>query len=132
MSSLDDINQMLEQETKKNKGDTWNKLDNSLKTQKLHKFAEKYGKDHNFPAKDTKALKAFLKQLVDSNKLKKVKDVIISKDTNDIESIPGLFYNNSTKEFTLRNLEKRVSTIKSLTPKRNTIVNIDAFIPVKI
>ena len=113
------IEEMLEQEKIKNKADTWNKLDKTQKIQKLHSFAERYGKDHTLPVKEIKNLKAFFVDSLDKGKLQKAKDVNYNKDTREIVGIPALHFNSDTRAFTLRNLDtKRVSTLKSLTPKR--------------
>jgi hypothetical protein len=113
------IEEMLEQEQLKNKAEAWNKLDKTHKIQKLHAFAEKYGKDHSLPVKETKNLKAFFVDSLDKGKLQKTKDVNYNKETREILGIPALHFNSDTRAFTLRNLDtKRVSTLKSLTPKR--------------
>ena len=41
-----DIDKILENEKQTNKNDNWNKLDKTMKIQKLHSFAEKYRKDN--------------------------------------------------------------------------------------
>ena len=41
------IDQLLELEKQHNKTEQWNKLDKTVKIQKLHQYAEKYGKEHN-------------------------------------------------------------------------------------
>lgn len=113
------IEEMLEQEKMKNKTEAWNKLDKTQKIQKLHAFAERYGKEHNLPVKETKNLKAFFVDSLDKGKLQKTKDVNYNKETREITGIPALHFNSDSKAFTLRNLDaKRVSTLKSLTPKR--------------
>jgi hypothetical protein len=113
------IEEMLEQEKMKNKTEAWNKLDKTQKIQKLHLFAERYGKEHSLPVKETKTLKAFFVDSLDKGKLQKTKDVNYNKETREILGIPALHFNSDTKAFTLRNLDtKRVSTLKSLTPKR--------------
>lgn len=115
------IDSILENEKQTNKQDTWSKLDKTVKTQKLHIFAEKYGKDHTLPNKDIKSLKTFFTDSLDKNKLQKTKDVVYDKDKGVISSIPALFFNITNRAFTLKNMDaKRVSTIKSLTPRRNT------------
>lgn len=113
LNSISNINQ-------NNKAKPWNKLDNSSKIQVLHIFAEKYGKDKKFPVKEIKMLKSYFTDCVlHKNKLNKSKDVNYDKDTETILSIPGLNYNNTSKSFTIRVTDqKRVSTLKSLTPKR--------------
>ena len=46
--------------------------------------------------------------------------------TGEIKDIPALHFNKATKHFTLKNLDKRISTVKSLPPKkvRGTAKNI--------
>jgi hypothetical protein len=114
-----DLDQLLEKEKQQNKVDTWNKLDKTLKTQKLHIFAEKYGKENSLPVKDIKSLKQFFLEALEKNKLQKTKDVLYDKEKGVIQSIPGLFFNTTNRAFTLKNMDaKRISTLKSLTPKR--------------
>jgi hypothetical protein len=129
-STTDEVNystvdKLLENEKQHNKTEPWNKLDKTVKIQKLHKFAEKYGKDNTLPAKDIKTLKAFFVQCLDQNKLQKAKDIVYDKETKDILSIPALHFNQSVRNFTLKVTDpKRVSTLKSLTPKRITEKNL--------
>jgi len=119
------IDSLLEKEKLHNKTETWNKLDKTVKIQKLHIFAEKYGKENNLPVKDIKSLKSFFIDCLEKNKLQKTKDVTYDKEKREIISIPALFFNVSNRNFTLKILDaKRVSTLKSLTPKR-TLLNND-------
>ena len=95
-NSLIHIDELLETEKKTMNSESWNKLDKRLKIQKLHAYAEKYGKENSLPMKEIKSLKMFFS---------------------------GLCFNNTSRAFTLRNLEKKVSTLKSLTPKRDNDEN---------
>ena len=97
----------------------WNKLENSTKIQKLHIFSEKYGREKNLPTKEIKLLKTYFTEcILHKNKLSKSKEVNYDKDMGIITNIPGLNYNNTSKSFTIRVTDnKRVSTLKSLTPK---------------
>lgn len=118
MKSLDNL---LEKERQYNKSEHWNKLDKTQKTQILHSFAEKYGREKGIPMKEIKQMKLFFNHCLERGKLSKVKDVVYNKETREIDSIPSLFFNAEKKQYTLRNIEtKRVSTLKSLTPKKNT------------
>jgi hypothetical protein len=118
-TSYSQLDSLLETEKQQNKSDTWNKLDKTVKIQKLHIFAEKYGKDNTLPVKDIKTLKHFFSEALNKNKLQKTKDVVYDKEKGVIQSIPALFFNVGNRAFTLKNLDvKRVSTLKSLTPKR--------------
>lgn len=120
------LDNLLEREKQQNRSETWNKLNKTVKTQKLHFFAEKYGKDNSLPAKDIKTLKHFFIDALDKNKLQKAKDVLYDKDKGTIQSIPALFFNTNQRIFTLKNMDvKRVSTLKSLTPKR--VVSTESF-----
>jgi len=113
------IDELLETEKQRNKNEAWNKLDKTQKTINLHAFAEKYGKEHGLPVKEIKHLKVFFSECLDKAKLQKTKDVVYNKDTREIVSIPALHFNTTSNAFTLKILDtKRVSTLKSLTPKR--------------
>jgi hypothetical protein len=118
------IDKLLENEKQKNKNEAWNKLDKTIKIQKLHAFAEKYGKENALPVKDIKLLKTFFIDCLEKNKLQKTKEVIYDKEKREIISVPALFFNTTNHNFTLKSTDaKRVSTLKSLTPKRVTANN---------
>ena len=122
-NSLIHIDELLETEKKTMNSESWNKLDKRLKIQKLHAYAEKYGKENSLPMKEIKSLKMFFSECLTKDKLSKVKDVEYDKQAGVIHSISGLCFNNTSRAFTLRNLEKKVSTLKSLTPKRDNDEN---------
>ncbi len=66
-------------------------------------------------------MKTFFVDCLEKNKLKKTKDVVYNKEKGQITSIPALHFNSNSHSFTLRIIDtKRVSTLKSLTPKRVT------------
>lgn len=116
---VSELDALLEKEKIRNKGEVWIKLDKTIRRQKLEEYAEKYGKEHNMSSKDLKLLKTFFNNCLEKNKLNKSKDVVYNKDERIITSIPALHFNQVTKNFTLKILDtKRVSTLKSLTPKR--------------
>ena len=113
------IDNILETEKLHNKADAWNRLDKTVKTAKLHDYAEKYGRENNLPIKDIKSLKLFFSDCLVKNKLHKTKDVLYDKEKQVITGIPSLFFNNINRSYTLRITDtKRISTLKSLTPKR--------------
>uniref|UniRef100_A0A6C0B2I1 Uncharacterized protein n=1 Tax=viral metagenome TaxID=1070528 RepID=A0A6C0B2I1_9ZZZZ len=113
------IDALLELEKQNNKNENWNKLEKSLKIQKLHVFAEKYGRENSMPVKDIKLLKTFFIDCLEKNKLQKTKDVTYDKESKEIINIPALHFNVTNRNFTLKIVDtKRVSTLKSLTPKR--------------
>ena len=122
-TKYNEIDRLLEKEKIRNKCDNWNKIDKTVKIQKLHQFAERYGKDHGYPSKDIKLLKVFFVDCLEKNKLQKTKDVTYDKGKQEIDAIPALHFNQATHNFTLRIIDtKRVSTLKSLTPRRAPVL----------
>jgi hypothetical protein len=117
-NSTDKIDELLEKEKQNMSSEPWNKLDKRLKIQKLHAYAEKYGKENSLPLKEVKSLKTFFSECLTKDKLSKVKDVDYDRETGIITNISSLFLNLGTRAFTLRNLDKKVSTLKMLTPKK--------------
>jgi hypothetical protein len=114
-SSIDLCN--LEKFLEDNKSSTseqWSKLDKTLKTQKILVYAEKYTKAHNLTPEENVKLILFLKDCLDKKKINRVKDVNYNKVTGEIIDIPVLLKLND--RFTLKNNDKRVSTIKCLMP----------------
>jgi hypothetical protein len=111
MSNLD---LFLENEKNNNSNEPWCKLNKTVKTKKLIEFVEVYIKENNMSYSEGELLIAFLKEAMDRKKLQRVKDVIYDKTTGLVKEIPALSYTKSTKHFTLKNIDKRLSTIKSL------------------
>ena len=69
------------------------------------------------------SLKEYLTTSLDKKKLQHVKDVQYDKASNKIKLIPSLHFNPTTRKFTIKRQEKRVSTLKSLgagKPKKKT------------
>ena len=118
-TSQEEVDSILENETQQNKSESWNKLNKTQKLQKLNTYAEKYGADQKYSAKDIKILKQFFLDSLERGKLQKTKEVIYDKNTQTIQEVPGLILHPTNHNFTLRIMDtKRVSTLKSLAPKR--------------
>ena len=123
IKSIEDDN---EKTSKMNPTPTWNKLTKINKKNKLYNYAETYAVENNYNANDLKMLKMFFLKTLDKGKLNKIKEVNYNVDTQEIISIPGLFFNQTTKNFTLRNMDpKHVSTLKSLPSPKNGKVKIE-------
>jgi hypothetical protein len=118
---VDKVHEMLEKEKQTNKLDSWNKIDKMMKLRKLNAFADRYARQNNLSIQEIKALKSFFSQCLDTMRLCKSKDVVYDRETQEIKSIPSLFMHPSHRNFTLRIMDvKRVSTLKSLAPRRKT------------
>ena len=115
------LDNFLENEKKNNKNEPWCKLNKTIKYTKILEFTELYKKEKNLDDNETSLLLHFLKDSLDKKKLLRVKDVVYDKDAGLIKDIPALVYTKEKKHFTLKNIDKRVSTLKSLSIKKNTI-----------
>jgi len=131
MSNLD---YFLENEKNNNSNEPWCKLNKTIKTKKLIEYVSIYIKENDMTESEGELLIAFLKEAMDRKKLQRVKDVIYDKITGIVKEIPALSYTKSTKHFTLKNIDKRLSTIKSLPPvskKTNGTLKNKNLIPIK-
>jgi len=118
LNDLSNLEKFLEDEKNNNQKEPWSKLDKTVRTKKMLSFAEDYCKEKELDETESDLLIQFLKDCLDKKKLSRVKDVVYNKETGLIKDIPGLFYNKSSRHFTLKNVDKRVSTLKSLPPKK--------------
>lgn len=124
-SNYSTTDELLEHEKQNNQNDNWNKLDKTMKLQKLYVYADKYAEKNGLSAEQISSLKLFFRDATEKGKFQKAKDVVYNKTNHEIDDILSLHWNDTTHNFTLRNLDtKKVSLLKSLTPKRVTTKNI--------
>lgn len=114
--NIKSVDSFLEKESKKNKTDTWNKIDKTSKIKQLNEFVDTIiAKEHaSLNEEERIVLKKYLEESLDKKKLQCVKDVLYDKTTGKIKSIPNLHFNSSLRKFTIKRNEKRTSTLKSL------------------
>ena len=131
-SDLSNLDKFLEDNKNSNQNEPWSKLDKTLKTKKLLQYADEYAKKNSLTSDEETKLHAFLRDSLDRKKLQRVKDVEYDKTTGEIKDIPALSFNKTNNHFTLKNIDKRVSTLKSLPPKKgvkgtvkNTAITIE-------
>ena len=118
-NDISNLESFLENEKTNNKNEPWAKLDKTVKIKKLVNYAEVYAKEKEYTEDEKRNLIKFLKDCLDHKKLQRVKDVIYDKTSGEIKEIPALSYNKLSNHFTLKNMDaKRVSTLKSLPPKK--------------
>uniref|UniRef100_A0A6C0ERU3 Uncharacterized protein n=1 Tax=viral metagenome TaxID=1070528 RepID=A0A6C0ERU3_9ZZZZ len=129
-NDLSNLEKFLENEKNNNQNEPWCKLNKTIKTRKLIDFVEVYKNDKKLDKEESELLLIFLKDSLDRKKLQRVKDVIYDKIIGTIKEIPALHYIKNSKRFTLKNIDKRISTVKSLSVKKsngtikNTLTNI--------
>jgi hypothetical protein len=115
----DAMENLLEKEKNKNKTESWNKLDKTRKIQLLQQYAETYGVSQGYHATEIQGLQQFFVNCLNNNKLQKTKEVLYDKENQKITGIPALCFNRVSQHFTLKIIDtKRVSTLKSLAPKK--------------
>jgi hypothetical protein len=125
-TDLANLDKFLENEKITNSNEPWSKLDKTAKIKKLAIFAENYKSNNNLSEDEYQELVTFFRDCLDKKKLQRVKDVNYNKETGEIKDIPALHFNKPTNHFTLKNIDKRVSTLRGLTPKKKqgTVKNI--------
>jgi hypothetical protein len=117
-NELSNLDKFLENEKNNNVNEPWCKLNKTIKTKKIQEYIQLYKEENNLNDEESSILFLFLKDCIDRKKLQRVKDVIYDKQTGIIKEIPALCYVKSNKHFTLKNIDKRISTLKSLAPKK--------------
>jgi hypothetical protein len=118
--SLFNLDKFLEDDKQISRKEPWSKLDKTMKTKKIMDFVASYSTEKKLKKEQKEALEAFLKDCLNRKRLQRVKDVDYDKENGVIKSIPSLVFNKTSKQkqFTLKNVEKRVSTLKSLPQNR--------------
>ena len=113
-----DIDKFLEDEKNKNKNASWNKLTKVDKINKLKTFSEEYGAENKLNESEIKELKTYLKSALDRKRLQNLKEVSYDKEIGKIIELTNLSYNKLNKKFTLKNNDKKSSTIKTNVTKK--------------
>jgi len=113
--SMDNLEKFLENEKNSSVNEPWCKLNKTIKIKKIIEYVlDIYKEQHELHENECEILIKFLKDCLDRKKLQRIKDVIYDKENGMIKEIPALTYVRTTKHFTLKNIEKRISTLKSL------------------
>jgi len=124
--NLVNLDKFLENEKLTNATEPWSKLDKTAKIKKLTVYALNYKIENNLSEEEYNKLITFFKDCLDKKRLARVKDIHYNKENGEIKEIPALFFNKQSNHFTLKNLDKRVSTLKGLAPKKKqgTVKNV--------
>jgi len=117
-NDMTNLDKFLENDKNNNVNEPWCKLNKTIKMKKLQEYVSIYKENNNLCDDESELLITFLKDCIDRKKLQRVKDVIYDKENGRIKEIPALHYMKTNKHFTLKNIDKRVSTLKSLAPKK--------------
>jgi hypothetical protein len=114
------IDNVLNKESVQYKKEPWCKLDKTTKILKLKEYVNNHLKNkYILNTTEVEKLTTYLVSCLDKVKLQRVKDVEYKKDVGNIINIPSLYFDKTTRKFTLKRCERRVNTLKSLSkPKK--------------
>ncbi len=118
-SNIQNIDELLELEKHKKTTKPWSKLEKMSKITKLYAYVDKIKDDEKLTPAEITGLKSYLRKCLERKKLQRVKDISYDKVLGIINGIPGLiFTKKGTRRFTLKNVDKKHSILKNLTPMR--------------
>lgn len=117
-NDISNLDLILDNESNINKKESWNKLDKSIKMEKINNYIDTLKKTHKLSKEEYSMLKTYLSNCLDKKHLYKNKDVVYIKESGLLENIPSLHFNNTTRKFILRKQQHHVSTAKCLGPKK--------------
>ncbi len=110
------INTALETE-KTDKPSTWNKLPKSDKAMCLNTYVSNVlSAEYELCDTEITSTKEYLRSAIDRKKLQKNKDVVFTN--GELEKVNGLVFNKQTRKFTIKDSEKKPSTLKNLAPTK--------------
>lgn len=115
---VENIDNFLNMEKQHNQKQPWCKLGDGTKIKKIYEYVNEYTAKNKLNEDDKKKLKLYLKKCMDRKKLQRVRDVQYNIIAQKITNIPGLIFHKEKNKFTLKNVDKKGSTLKSLAPKK--------------
>jgi len=115
------IDNVLNNESENYKKEPWCRLDKTTKIAKINFYVNnEVTQMYNLTPAETKTLIMYLVRCLDKEKLQRVKEVDYKKYCGIITNIPALYFEKTTRKFTLKRCEKRMNTLKSLSkPKKS-------------
>jgi hypothetical protein len=111
---------------KADKPAAWNKLPKSDKAMCLNTYVSSVlSTEYELTDTEVTTTKEYLRSAIDRKKLQKNKDVVF--EHGRLAKINGLVFNRQSRKFTIKDSEKKPSTLKNLAPtkKKSTISKIE-------
>lgn len=115
---LNNLEKFLETSTVKTSTDGWNKLDMTVKMQKVTDFVNEYHKEHSISDSERDELYKYVRDCLDKKKLTRVKDVDYNIETGKLVTIHGLYYNKTSKKYTIKNGDSKKSSVLNRLPQK--------------
>ena len=102
-----DINKMIDAEKDKKYNQTWTRLDNGSKLNRLLLYSEKCKEEYELSDNEHKKLQKLLISAVNKNKFSKISEINYDKDNGNITEIKVLQFNEDTRTFNLKFQENK-------------------------
>ena len=115
-----DIDSFLEKEKVINSDKPWSKLGKNKKIRKISHYIELRTEEFKCTIEEKEELRIYLVKCLKRKKLQRVKDVVYDTVSGSIKNIPGLSFDQTNRKFTLKKVDKKKSSLKSLAPKSRT------------
>lgn len=100
----------LNDDMDKNRKGVWSKLTKTAKIMKLKKYMKDLGESHHLTTEEVTKTTNVIIKMVERKKLSKNNELVYNQENGNIETIPGLVFNQTTRNFTL--LSDKPSTLK--------------------
>ena len=102
---------------------SWNKLSKSDKLLLLNNYVSNVlSKEYELDEKETLELKEYLQSSINRKKLHRNKDVSLDSNCSHVSKINGLLFNKQTRKFTLKDNDRKQSTLKKLAPTKSMLI----------
>ena len=118
IGTIQNMEDFLEKEKMYESKLPWGKLNKTKRYEKISEYIEAFSLKNSITEKNKTDLLAIVKTALNRKKLQRIKDVVYNKDTGIIKSIPAFDYDKETGILSLKNSDKKQSTLKSLAPKK--------------
>jgi hypothetical protein len=93
----------------------WIKLSKNIKI----KLVREYARNYSINSENNTKLEDYLVNSIMKNRINKAKDIEYNVEEGVIKNIPNLYFNDKSRNYSLKNNEFRKTILKNLTPKNN-------------
>lgn len=107
------IQQMMIDDNNANR--PWIKLSKNVKIRLIREYSRKYSDN----IEENSKLEEYLVSSIMKNRINKAKDVEYDVTNGSIKNIPNLYFNDKSKNYSLKNNDFRKPAMKNFTPKNN-------------
>ena len=117
-TSEESLANFLNEDMDKNRKGLWSKLTKTAKINKIKKYIKDISENYNLNEEEVSQTTNFLVKTIERKKLSKNNELNYNQDSGNIESIPGLTFNQLTRSFSI--VQDKPSTLKRK-PKKSEL-----------